>query len=743
MIDADELSELREKVVEAIKAGEPFVDFGQDRIRIPATPETEKAIYNLTAEVRPDIVAPPPPPSPPTDVPVDPSEESSNQKHVLIVEDNYDRTSFRRKIAERYTGKFDLPVALRSNLKKHQESGLAWLHEAWGKGYSGVLLADDMGLGKTLQALTFLLWLRENSAVGANVRQRGPILIVAPTGLLSNWEKEHNNHLHEPGLGELCRAYGRHLKNLKITNTRDIDRGIPALDKRRIQQAKWVLTTYETLRDYHLSFAAIPFSCAVFDEMQKVKSPTSLLTRAAKTVNADFLLGITGTPIENQLADLWCIMDILDPGGLGDLKGFSSAYGPDDFESLTRLRNGLLERGPDGPQLILRRMKSDHLEGLPEKKIHVRRRTMPANQAKVYAEVVSRAKDPNSGPMLETLHLLRGVSLHPIWPPSGEIKEPQFFIDQSARLIETFAILDEIKLKREKALIFLESLDLQGHLALMIKNRYGLKRRPIQINGEIIGEKRQKLVDEFQAGQREFDVMILSPRAGGVGLTLTAANHVIHLSRWWNPAVEDQCTDRVYRIGQNQTVHIYFPMAVHPAYSESSFDELLNSLLDNKRNLSKTMLMPPVNLKQDQRWFSEQLARTSTTTLSPTDIDEIDIMEPLEFERWALRRCATIGWEASRTPKSHDAGADGILKHRHTDARMVIQCKHTQKPDRECGSEAIDDLLRARASYSGITRLYVLSNSNAFSSSAIDRAQKHGIILVGRRELTQWPQQLL
>src|SRR3974377_1898911 len=163
----------------------------------------------------------------------------------------------------------------------------------------------------------------------------------------------------------------------------------------------------------------------------------------------------------------------------------------------------------------------------------------------------------------------------------------------------------------------------------MNKNGYGLKRRPIQINGEIIGEKRQKLVDEFQAGQREFDVMILSPRAGGVGLTLTAANHVIHLSRWWNPAVEDQCTDRVYRIGQNQTVHIYFPMAVHPAYSESSFDELLNALLDNKRNLSKTMLMPPVNLKQDQRWFSEQLARTSTTTLSPTDIDEIDIMEPL------------------------------------------------------------------------------------------------------------------
>ena len=113
---------------------------------------------------------------------------------------------------------------------------------------------------------------------------------------------------------------------------KDIDRGVPALDKRRIQQAKWVLTTYETLRDYHLSFAAIPFSCAVFDEMQKVKSPASLLTRAAKTVNADFSVGITGTPIENQLADLWCIMDILDPGGLGDLKGFSGSFSADDLD---------------------------------------------------------------------------------------------------------------------------------------------------------------------------------------------------------------------------------------------------------------------------------------------------------------------------------------------------------------------------------------------------------------------------
>jgi SNF2 family DNA or RNA helicase len=212
----------------------------------------------------------------------------------------------------------------------------------------------------------------------------------------------------------------------------------------------------------------------------------------------------------------------------------------------------LLAARPGAPAPMLRRMKADELVGLPEKKIHVRKRQMPDEQARIYADIVSRAKEPDSGPMLETLHLLRGVSLHPIWPPAGEIEDQKSFINQSARLTETFLILDEIAAQKEKALIFLESLDLQEHLSLMIKTRYGLKRRPMQINGEVGGEKRQALVDQFQAQRGSFDVMILSPRAGGVGLTLTSANHVIHLSRWWNPAVEDQCTDRVYRIGQDR-----------------------------------------------------------------------------------------------------------------------------------------------------------------------------------------------
>ena len=575
---------------------------------------------------------------------------------------------------------------------------------------------------------------------------KGPILIVAPTGLLANWEKEHKLHLHEPVLGELCRAYGRHLRILKTASSRDIDRGAPALDHRRIQQANWVLTTYETLRDHHMSFAAIPFACVVFDEMQKVKSPTSLLTRAAKTVNANFTLGLTGTPIENQLADLWCIMDIIDAGCLSDLKSFSNKYHPDDEKALEELHKMLLDvsKGDDLPPM-LRRMKTDELDGLPQKKIYIRKRPMPETQARIYANIVTRAKQPEFGPMLETLHLLRGVSLHPIWPPAGEVTDEQSFIAQSARLTETFVIFDEIAARREKALIFLESLDLQEHLALMIKRRYGLRRRPLQINGDVAGEKRQTLVDEFQTERGTFDVMILSPRAGGVGLTLTTANHVIHLSRWWNSAVEDQCTDRVYRIGQDQTVHVYYPMAVHPLYRDSSFDELLNALLTRKRELSERMLVPPVNLRKDQSWFAENLGRmVSEIAVEPVDLEEIDIMEPQRFERWALSRCVSLGWEASRTPQSHDGGADGLLVHRLTDLRAIVQCKHKQNNEKVCGPEAIDELLRARANYAkDATTFFVLTNAENFSRSARERAERHGIFLIDRNELAHWPRQLL
>ena len=344
------------------------------------------------------------------------------------------------------------------------------------------------------------------------------------------------------------------------------------IERRRLQRAKnSILTTYETLRDYHVSFAGIRFACVVFDEMQKVKNPSSLATHAAKSVNADFILGLTGTPIENRMENIWSIMDIVDPGRLGDLKTFSSRYAAAETSALEDLRDSLLAPSASGPAAVLRRMKSDELEGLPKKIHHARCRPMPLGQARAYADVVALGQGDKKPPMLELLHRLRGVSLHPISPLNSWTGESDQYIEGSARLSELFKILAVVAKKREKALVFLESLDLQDCLALMIKDRFNMRERPLLINGQVTGDVRQKRVSAFQERRGVFDVMILSPRAGGVGLTLTAANHVIHLSRWWNPTVEDQCTDRVYRIGQEQEVHVYFPMAIHPNYGDASF----------------------------------------------------------------------------------------------------------------------------------------------------------------------------
>jgi hypothetical protein len=173
-------------------------------------------------------------------------------------------------------------------------------------------------------------------------------------------------------------------------------------------------------------------------------------------------------------------------------------------------------------------------------------------------------------------------------------------IVDSARFIAALDTLDAISKTGEKALVFLESLDLQAvdQLPVLLQRRYGLARLPMVINGEVSTEKRQDRVNLFQRSPG-FDVMLLSPKAGGVGLTLTAANHVIHLSRWWNPAVEDQCSDRVYRIGQEKTVHIYYPMAVLPDAEEHSFDMQLQLLMERKRALARNLLASSAFTKQD------------------------------------------------------------------------------------------------------------------------------------------------
>lgn len=201
---------------------------------------------------------------------------------------------------------------------------------------------------------------------------------------------------------------------------------------------------------------------------------------------------------------------------------------------------------------------------------------MPALQESRYDAVVADSYPMKGrGQMLEIIQQLREISLHPLRP--NEV-EADVYLTTSARFQSLLIILDEVNRKKEKALIFLDRNIVEAYLARLLQNRYSLNRLPSIINGEVNPKRRQSLVDEFQ-NRSGFDVMLLSPKAGGVGLTLKAANHVIHLSRWWIPAVEDQSTDRAYRIGQTKPVHVYYSQATLEGRPEQSFDERLHALL--------------------------------------------------------------------------------------------------------------------------------------------------------------------
>lgn len=532
-------------------------------------------------------------------------EHSSGRKDspalAPIIKDNIGSLDFVADKRRRASNVGGLPALLKSRLFPHQAAGVQWLQEHWASGSPGSLLADDMGLGKTVQALAFLSWVDEQTT---NAETRKPHLIVAPTGLLHNWEAEAEQHLSEPGLGDLFRAYGKDLKTLDT---------LPGVDRRRRMrdQIRWVLTTYETLRDKIHLFIDVPWRVVIFDEAQKIKNPGARVTDMAKSLDAELTLALTGTPVENSLTDLWCIVDAVHPGLLGAHDEFKASYASAatdvDPSTLAPLKEKLEQES--SPPLLLRRLKHDHLDGLPEKQVHLEQRTMPAVQADAYDKVVAvaRSKQGKTGAMLEALHHLRRVSLLPHELGEGGLCDED--IAASGRLSALIDVLDQINAAGEKALIFAEFLQVQEALLPYLRQRYQLPHDPIRIHGGTPGARRMAHVNRFQAGgEGTFDVMVLSPKAAGVGLTLTAANHVIHLSRWWNPAVEDQCTDRVYRIGQQRSVHVYIPLAIHPMHEQRSFDANLHRLLEDKRRLSVSVLAAPVATSSElSRLASESL----------------------------------------------------------------------------------------------------------------------------------------
>lgn len=681
------------------------------------------------------------------DVPV-PSQTADEKSQpialqALDIKANFDIVDYAPTMEQR-TGALEA-TALNADVKllDYQSAGVAWMFEAWQRGYKGVLLADDMGLGKTLQTLAFAAQLRKGTSDNADAQK--PMLIVAPIALLKNWQNEYRKFIADGVFRDVMPLHGRSLRDYETGE------GTPNGKKKleiRLPVGAIALTTYETLRDYQFSFAEVNWGIIVVDEAQKMKNPSTGVTKAIKAMKYDYAVCLSGTPVENSWVDLWSIMDFVQPGQLGVLKEFHNRYivplrqmsdAPHEIEALGKHLKDALN------PLFMRRMKRDNLEGLPKKTVCPRPAQMPSYQKERYRTVIDAGRRGELHPLV-MLARLRNISLHPdlgIKSPAAFYEtEVETVIGQSARLIELFAILEDVRRRAEKALIFLVSKDMQLILKHLLQERFGIRVHP-PVNGDMNGTARQKIVDQFNDSVG-FNVLILSPEAAGVGFTITAANHVIHLSRTWNPAKEDQATDRVYRIGQEKEVFVYLPMACHTDFGTGgSFDEKLDELLAYKRRLSANVLFPTTDTSKDGLDLAEKLTAEKEACgqnyyWSMEDVDTVkgDVFECLVADLYRGMEQYTV----ERTPHSHDNGADVVAVEDGGRHGLLIQCKHAEDARKTIGKDAVQEIRTAvsyyEKKYGGVSFTPVaLTNASHFSEGARALASANGVTLIERYEL--------
>ena len=572
----DELSDLKKSIKEAEDANKLIVDYKETQIDI------EDARF-LADTAEKQLRSP--------NKPVD--TEGSGRK-VLIIEENAEEVGFAVKDGviergDRYTF-FKNPFLQEGYaLKEHQEEGVAWLQHMYNSHASGCLMADDMGLGKTLQILYFIDW------HSRKFPDHKPYLIVAPVSLLENWENEYNRFFMKPRL------------SINRLTSKDVPRQFNADVVKVMQGMDIVLTNYESLRIAQLNFCAVEFDIVALDEAQKIKTPGTLVTNAAKALKSKFKIAMTGTPVENSLLDLWCIMDFCVPGLLGNAKAFAAHY----QNPLKKEDTDIVALGNEVHEKLgiyfMRRLKKDAAKDLPEKYELKQQVEMPSVQESTYRRVINNYVTGQQPNMLLTIMDIREISEHPyLYDSTLQNHEYDELIDASARLQATIPFLDRIKAKNEKVIIFAERKETQKMLQRVCLERYGLVTKiingdtPSIVTRQSSGKQsRQSSIDQFQSVDG-FNVIIMSPVAAGMGLNVTAANHVIHYSRHWNPAKESQATDRAYRIGQEKDVYVYYPMAVCKDFK--SFDETLDELLSRKTSLATSTIFPTerVEVKQEE-----------------------------------------------------------------------------------------------------------------------------------------------
>jgi hypothetical protein len=476
-------------------------------------------------------------------------------------------------------------AGIAATLRAYQHRGVAWLQAMAGLGL-GAVLADDMGLGKTLQSIALL---------SSRATDR-PHLVVCPTSVVGNWERE----------------LARFAPHLPVLRHHGPGR---AAEPGAFTPGSVTVTSYGLVRRDVELLAAVDWDTVVLDEAQQVKNHTSKAARAVRRLPARSRVALTGTPVENRLAELWAILDVTTPGLLGPFRRFRERYAVPverwgDTDAAERLRRIVAP-------FLLRRTKAEVATDLPPKQEATVVCTLTREQATLYQAAVDRVFDEGltdagidrRGQILALLTALKQICNH----PAQYLGERGRLAGRSGKLARTTEMLAEVAAAGDRALVFTQYRGMGDLLARHLAGRLDVAEVPF-LHGAVSAAARDAMVADFQSGRHPSPVLLVSIKAGGTGLNLTAATHVVHYDRWWNPAVEDQATDRAYRIGQTRAV------TVHKLVTAGTVEERVADLLERKRALADAVV------GTGETWITEldDDALRDLVTLSSVDIADED-----------------------------------------------------------------------------------------------------------------------
>jgi len=453
-----------------------------------------------------------------------------------------------------------LPEHINANLRPYQLRGYSWMYRNLKIGF-GSIIADDMGLGKTLQVIAILQKLKDEEAL--NKKQKA--LVIVPTGLLTNWQTEMERFA--PALTSFI-YHG---------TQRDIS----------LFHADVMLTTYGVVRSDHEILKKKHWQLLVIDEAQNIKNDAAAQSKAVKSIHATARIAMSGTPVENRLSEFWSIFDFTNKGYLGNEKNFKNDFGDpiqvfNDEHAIRRFRTITAP-------FMLRRLKSDKsiISDLPDKIEQNQYSTLTSGQASLYQATLHKAMDAiesmpvtdqqslfkRQGLVLQMILALKQICNHPAQFLKNGKNDPEL----SGKTLLLLDMLEAIVENNEKVLIFTQFREMGDLLQRFIADKFG--EPPLFYHGGCNIKQRQEMIDRFQ-NNRADKIFLLSLKAAGTGLNLTAASQVIHYDLWWNPAVENQATDRAYRIGQKKNVQ------VHRFITKNTFEEKIDAMIQNKKHLA-------------------------------------------------------------------------------------------------------------------------------------------------------------